>query len=95
VRESAQLIGDLTDPIRSPGAEHWIMHTLLTRLTSFIRGLVSDDSWRTDETLMSPAERRFVEEGVEGSDADMFVSATFGGGNPQRLLDFPDDGRRH
>jgi hypothetical protein len=36
---------------------------------------------------MSPAERRFAEEGIEEIQADEFVSGELGGINPERLLD--------
>ena len=39
---------------------------------------------------MSPAERRFVEESVEGRQADEFVEEHFGGVDPSRLLDDSD-----
>jgi len=42
-----------------------------------------------DETTLSPSERRFVHDGVEGHHADAVIQATFGGGDPNRLLDFP------
>ena len=48
------------------------------------------DSWTSiDVTKLSPAERRFVDENVEGRNMDALVQGTFGGGNPNRLLDFP------
>jgi len=72
------------------------MPRLVTRFSGFVKRLVGDASWRPpDETLMSPDERAFVQESVSGHDADGLVSATFGGGDPDRLLGFPDDGHRH
>lgn len=40
---------------------------------------------------MSPGERAFVEESAEDRDADAITRATFGGGDPDRLLGFPDE----
>jgi hypothetical protein len=42
-----------------------------------------------DETKLSPAERRFVQDDVEGHHMDAVIQGTFGGDNPNRLLDFP------
>jgi hypothetical protein len=51
--------------------------------------------WRTAaEATMSLRERDFVEESAENRDWDMVTRASFGGGNPNRLLDFPDDHER-
>ena len=48
------------------------------------------EAWdELDETTLSRSERRFVEEGTEGHHTDAVVQAAFGGGNPDRLLDFP------
>jgi len=67
------------------------MPWLVTRVTGFVKKLVRDASWsRPDETYMSPAERAFIEDSVSGHDADALVRGTFGGGDPNRLLDFPD-----
>ena len=38
------------------------------------------------EEQMSPEERRFIDEGVEGNQADEFVTEHLGGINPNRLL---------
>jgi len=49
------------------------------------------DGWAAvDMTKLAPAERSFVEDSVEGHHTDAVVQATFGGGNPNRLLDFPN-----
>jgi hypothetical protein len=40
-----------------------------------------------EEAHMSPSERRFIAEGVEGHQADEFVQGQLGGENPERLLD--------
>jgi len=42
---------------------------------------------------MSPSERRFFDEGVEGRRADEFVREHFGGVDPARLLE-DDEPRR-
>jgi hypothetical protein len=42
-----------------------------------------------DESKLSPAERRFVHDDVEGHDMDAVIQGMFGGGNPERMLDFP------
>ena len=43
---------------------------------------------RTDEEAhMSQRERRFIQEGVEGHQADEFVQGQLGGENPERLLE--------
>ena len=42
-----------------------------------------------DETKLSPAERRYVEDTVEEHRLDAVIRTTFGGGDPNRLLDFP------
>lgn len=42
-----------------------------------------------DESKLSPAERRFVHDDVEGHDMDGVIQGMVGGGNPERLLDFP------
>jgi hypothetical protein len=39
------------------------------------------------EEQMSPEERRFIDEGVEGNQADEFVEEHLGGIDPNRLLD--------
>ena len=36
---------------------------------------------------MSPAERRFIDEGVEGNQADEFVAEHLGGIDPNRLVE--------
>ena len=42
---------------------------------------------RADEELhMSPSERRFAEESIEGHQADEFVQGHLGGEDPERLL---------
>ncbi len=42
---------------------------------------------RADEELhMSPSERRFAEESIEGHQADEFVQGHLGGEAPERLL---------
>ena len=61
-------------------------------MTSFWRRLTG----RRDEASVrhaerqgveTPAERRFVSEGVEGVAADEVVEERLGGANPQRLVD--------
>ena len=42
-----------------------------------------------DETTLSPAERRFVADDVDEHRLDAVIRTTFGGGDPDRLLDFP------
>jgi hypothetical protein len=42
-----------------------------------------------DESKLSPAERRFVHDDVEGHHMDAVIQGMTGGGNPDRLLDFP------
>jgi hypothetical protein len=39
-----------------------------------------------EESHMSPSERRFVEESVEGHQADEFVQGHLGGEDPERLF---------
>ncbi len=47
----------------------------------------------TQEAGMSPEERRFEREGVDGNAADEFVQSQLGGVDPSRMI---DDGRpRH
>ncbi len=46
-----------------------------------------------EEAQMSPAERRFVQESIEGHQADEFVEEHFGGSDPSRLLDESDGPR--
>ena len=36
---------------------------------------------------MSPSERRFADESIEGHQADEFVEGHLGGGDPERLLE--------
>jgi hypothetical protein len=62
---------------------------ILERIARLFRG---DGSWRSGaEATMSPEERSFVEESAENRDFDQVTRATFGGGDPNRLLGFPDD----
>jgi hypothetical protein len=44
-----------------------------------------------EEAQMSPAERRFVKESVEGHQADEYVEEHLGGIDPSRLLGDPDE----
>ena len=68
------------------------MPKLIKRFTRSLGNAIHDGFWRTpDEARMSASERAFIEERAEGHDADMLIRATFGGGDPMRLLDFPDD----
>jgi hypothetical protein len=46
-----------------------------------------------EEAQMSPAERRFVDENVEGHQADELVEEHLGGIDPNRLLG--DSGEQH
>ena len=52
----------------------------------------ADDWTPPDPAKLSPVERRFVKERVEGHRFEAVVRGTFGGGNPDRLLDFPNGG---
>jgi hypothetical protein len=40
-----------------------------------------------EELHMSPSERRFAEESIEGHQADEFVEGHLGGGHPERLAE--------
>ena len=52
----------------------------------FGRGKTADAKRADEEAHMSPAERQFIKEGVEGHQADEFVQGQLGGENPDRLL---------
>ena len=95
-RKISQPDGELTDADAARRPDNRVMPRLVTRFSRFVRRFVGEASWRPpDETLMSPAERAFVQESVSGHDADAILGATFGSGDPDRLLGFPDDGHRH
>ena len=67
------------------------MPPLVTRFKRFVRRVVHDASWSPpDPSYMSPAERAFIQESVSGHDSDAIIGGTVGGGDPNRLLDFPD-----
>jgi uncharacterized membrane protein HdeD (DUF308 family) len=46
-------------------------------------------AYSIDETKLSRAERRFVEDDVEGHHMDAVIQGMVGGGDPNRSLDFP------
>jgi hypothetical protein len=58
-------------------------------LIALERPAESGDWADLDESKLSPAERRFVHDDVEGHHMDAVIQGMFGGGNPERLLDFP------
>jgi hypothetical protein len=58
-------------------------------LTLIARAGAAGSRSSLDETTLSPAERRFIHDDVEGHNMDAVVQGTFGGGDPNRLLDFP------
>ena len=61
--------------------------TIVAAFVPFRRSRTSPST--LDETKLSPSERRFVEDDVEGHHMDAVIQGTFGGGDPNRLLDFP------
>jgi hypothetical protein len=61
---------------------------MLDRVLSwFGRGEGAARKRADEEAHMSASERRFIQEGVEGHQADEFVQGQLGGENPDRLLD--------
>lgn len=64
------------------------------RMPRFLQKLTATSVERTrEEEQMSPAERAFDREGVEGLQADEFVEEHLGGSDPRRLLDFDEPPR--
>ncbi len=53
----------------------------------FGRGNAAAKERADEEAHMSPSERRYIKEGVEGHQADEFVQGQLGGEDPGRLLE--------
>lgn len=59
---------------------------MLERVLSwFGRGKAAAKERADEEAHMSPSERRFIQEGVEGHQADEFVQGQLGGEDPRLL----------